>query len=127
MSEKQLGQHVRLLGWVHIISGALFLLIGVFVFVLLTGIGAVSGDGEAMGVLILIGTVTAFIMIVLALPGLAAGIGLLKGKSWGRMLAMIVGLFHLFNFPLGTALGAYTLWVLLQGSAAAYFGSGEFA
>ena len=127
MSEKQLGQHVRLLGWVHIISGALFLLIGVFVFVLLTGIGAVSGDGEAMGVLILVGTVTAFIMVVLALPGLAAGIGLLKGKSWGRMLAMIVGLFHLFNFPLGTALGAYTLWVLLQGSAAAYFGSGEFA
>ena len=127
MSEKQLGQHVRLLGWVHIISGALFLLIGVFVFVLLTGIGAVSGDGEAMGVLILVGTVTAFIMVVLALPGLAAGIGLLKGKSWGRMLAIIVGLFHLFNFPLGTALGAYTLWVLLQGSAAAYFGSGEFA
>ncbi len=127
MSKKQLGQHVRLLGWVHIISGALFLLIGVFVFVLLTGIGAVSGDGEAMGVLILVGTVTAFIMVVLALPGLAAGIGLLKGKSWGRMLAMIVGLFHLFNFPLGTALGAYTLWVLLQGSAAAYFGSGEFA
>ena len=127
MSEKQLGQHVTLLGWLHIISGALFLLIGVFVFVLLTGIGAVSGDGEAMGVLILIGTVTAFIMIVLALPGLAAGIGLLKGKSWGRMLAIIVGLFHLFNFPLGTALGAYTLWVLLQGSAAAYFGSGEFA
>ena len=127
MSEKQLGQHVRLLGWVHIISGALFLLIGVFVFVLLTGIGAVSGDGEAMGVLILVGSVTAFIMVVLALPGLAAGIGLLKGKSWGRMLAMIVGLFHLFNFPLGTALGAYTLWVLLQGSAAAYFGSGEFA
>ena len=80
-----------------------------------------------MGVLILVGTVTACIMVVLALPGLAAGIGLLKGKSWGRMLAMIVGLFHLFNFPLGTALGAYTLWVLLQGSAAAYFGSGEFA
>jgi len=127
MTEKQLGQHVTLLGWLHIISGAVFLIVGVFVFVLLAGIGAVSGDMEAMGILTLVGTLTAFLMVVLALPGLLAGVGLLKGKSWGRILAIIVGLFHLFNFPLGTALGAYTLWVLLQSNAAAYFGGAKFA
>ena len=47
MSKQDLQQHVTILGWLHIIGHALFLIIGLFIFTLLTGIGAFSGDPEA--------------------------------------------------------------------------------
>jgi hypothetical protein len=40
------------------------------------------------------------------------GFSLLQRKPWGRTLAIVVSILALFRFPLGTALGIYTLWVL---------------
>src|SRR6476620_5355085 len=53
LTVRDLEQHVPILGWLLIVGHALFLAIGVFVFVLLTGIGAVSGEEEAMAILTL--------------------------------------------------------------------------
>src|SRR5579859_6150707 len=46
--------------------------------------------------------------------GLAAGVGLLQRQSWGRILAIVLGVLALLNIPFGTALGVYTLWTLLS-------------
>jgi len=35
-------------------------------------------------------------------------------KSWARIVAIIVGCLNLLHVPFGTALGVYTLWVLLN-------------
>jgi hypothetical protein len=43
---------------------------------------------------------------------LLTGYALMTRQPWGRVLAIIFGIFALFHFPLGTALGIYTLWVL---------------
>ena len=48
-----------------------------------------------------------------ALVGLLAGWGLLERQPWARMLAILLGCFSLLDMPFGTALGIYTLWVLL--------------
>lgn len=48
-----------------------------------------------------------------AVLGIIAGWGLLARQSWARMLAIIFACFSLLDIPLGTALGIYTLWVLL--------------
>jgi hypothetical protein len=45
--------------------------------------------------------------------GIAAGWGLLAQQPWARMLTIIFGAFSLVDIPFGTALGIYTLWVLL--------------
>jgi hypothetical protein len=50
---------------------------------------------------------------VVALLGFAAGWGLLERQPWARMLALVLGFLSLVDVPLGTALGVYTLWVLL--------------
>ena len=52
-------------------------------------------------------------VLVKAAAALAAGWGLLQREPWARVLALIVGFVALLNVPLGTALGVYTLWVLL--------------
>ena len=43
---------------------------------------------------------------------LLTGYALLTRQTWGRVLAIIFGVIALIHFPLGTALGIYTLWVL---------------
>ena len=121
LSVRDMEQHVPILGWLLIVGNALFLAIGVFVFILLTGIGAVSGDAEAMSILAIVGTSVALLMTVMALPGIIAGYGLLKRRSWGRVLAIVVAVLSLFNVPFGTVLGIYALWVLLQQAANEYF------
>jgi hypothetical protein len=45
--------------------------------------------------------------------GIMAGVGLLNRAPWARMMAIILGCIGLIDMPFGTALGAYTLWVLL--------------
>ncbi len=52
-------------------------------------------------------------MLAFAVLGLAAGWGLLERQPWARMLAIVLGCVNLVEMPLGTALGVYTLWVLL--------------
>jgi hypothetical protein len=122
LNQRQLQQHVNLLGWLLIVEHAILLLVAAFVFVLLTGVGVVSGDSEAMAILGIVGTTVGVFLAALSAPGIAAGIGLLKRKSWGRFLAMVVGVLGLLNFPVGTLIGVYMLWVLMQDSAAEYFG-----
>jgi len=39
--------------------------------------------------------------------------GLLEREPWARTLALVLGFLSLFKVPVGTALGIYTLWVLL--------------
>jgi hypothetical protein len=49
-----------------------------------------------------------------AAGGFLAGWGLLNRQPWARMLAIVLGVISLFfHIPFGTALGIYTLWVLL--------------
>ena len=40
-------------------------------------------------------------------------IGLWRRQPWARMLGLILGFIALIRIPFGTALGVYTLWVLL--------------
>ena len=126
-NREDLQMHISILGWIQIVSSAIFLVMGGFVFVLLSGIGFASGDPTATAILSVVGSSVGVLMMVLALPNLLAGYGLLTGKSWGRILAIVVGVLGLFNFPIGTLIGVYTLWVLLQEDASVYFLSAKAA
>lgn len=121
LTVNDLRTHVPILGWLLIIGHAIFLVIGVFVFLLLAGIGAVSGDRQALAILFVVATFVAVLMAALSIPGIIAGYGLLKRRNWGRVLGIIVAILNLLNFPIGTLLGGYALFVLMQTSASEYF------
>ncbi|HEU5100106.1 MAG TPA: hypothetical protein VFU22_13855 [Roseiflexaceae bacterium] len=121
MNQHDMNQHVPILGWLYVVGHAIFLAIGAFVFLLLIGLAPVTGEAEAMWVLTLVGTTVGLLMAVLGLPGVIAGYGLLRRKPWARTLAIVVGILNLINFPVGTAIGLYTLWVLTQPAATEYF------
>ena len=121
LDETRLRTHVPIVAWALILSGALFLAIAVFVFMLLAGIGLVSGDPDAQAVLSIVGLATAFFLGALSVPGIVAGAGLLWRKNWGRILAIVISVLNLVNFPIGTLIGGYALFVLFQDAAGAYF------
>ncbi|MCU0506871.1 MAG: hypothetical protein MUC34_00460 [Anaerolineae bacterium] len=121
LTHEQMRTHVPIVAWLNIVGSIVLLGIALFLLVLLPGIGAMSGDRQAMGILAVVGFSVGIFMAVLALPGLLAGIGLLKRKNWGRVLAIVVSFLNLLNFPLGTLLGGYSLWVLFQEAAGTYF------
>jgi hypothetical protein len=125
INEQDLHMHVQILGWLRIAGAALMLVIGLFLLIFLAGLGVFSSAAADEAAPFWVLTLAAFfvggLMVVLALPGLLAGIGLLRRKEWGRILALIVGVFDLFNFPVGTLIAAYSFYVLLQNSASAYF------
>jgi hypothetical protein len=121
LNERELQQHVTILGWLLIAANAIFLLVGLCGFLLLAGIGLISADPTAMNVLGIIAIVSILFFGALAVPGILAGYGLLKRTRWGQILAIVVGFLSLVNVPLGTALGIYALFVLLQNSATDYF------
>jgi hypothetical protein len=100
-------------------------LVGAFVFLMLTGLGLYVGieDPIAPRILTLVGLSVGVLLVVLGLPGIAAGYGLLRRRAWARGLAVAIGVLNLFNFPIGTIIGIYTLFVLLQVEAVDYFGT----
>lgn len=53
-----------------------------------------------------------------AVVELVAAWGLFEHRPWARILTLVLGFLALLRFPFGTALGIYTLWVLLSGGAA---------
>lgn len=121
LNERDLDLHVKIVGWLHIAGSGLTLLVGAFLLMFLPALGAAAGDPEAATVLGILGPAFCFFLVAISLPGLLAGYGLLKRRSWARVLAIVVSIFKLVNFPIGTAVGGYTLWVLFQDSAADYF------
>jgi hypothetical protein len=58
-------------------------------------------------------TFVGLFILAKAAAGFAAGWGLLQREPWARVLALILAFLGLINVPFGTALGVYTLWVLL--------------
>ena len=122
LNDRQLELHVPIVAWLLIIGHAFFLLGAVLMFTLLTGIGVAVDDRTALAILGLVGTTMGGLLAVLALPGLAAGFGLLARKSWARILGIVIAGLGLVNFPVGTLLGLYALWVLLQDAGGDYFG-----
>ena len=65
--------------------------------------------------------VIALIVAAKAALGFATGWGLLQREPWARMLTIVLALLALFHVPFGTALGVYTLWVLLPAESDAEY------
>lgn len=113
--------HVRILGWCFIVYSSIIVLVGLGIAGIVLFGGAISGDRDAMLITGAVGAAIASFLILVSLPGMVAGIGLLKMQPWARIVAIIVGVFHILGFPLGTALAVYTLWVLLNAETEALF------
>jgi len=123
-----MAQHVKILGILHIIYAGFVLLAGIIVLLVMGGIaGFLSASGRSVDsgvappILGIIGLGVFTFLVILSLPGLIGGFGLLQFKPWARVLVIVLSCFELLSVPLGTALGIYGLWILLNGETERLF------
>ena len=113
--------HVKVLGVVYLAVGACMLLAAMFLFLTMGGVaGIVGATAEpqdaaiAIPILGFVGTALAAFLILFSVPSLLTGYGLLNYKPWARVLGIVLSAISLIKIPIGTIIGAYGLWVLLN-------------
>ena len=120
--------HVKVLGVLYIVlSGftlcaALFLGLGVGLAGGIVGQTASPEDAAvALPIIGLAGSALVAFLLIISLPGLIIGVGLVKLAPWARIAGIVLAAINLINIPFGTALGIYGLWVLLNKETEALF------
>jgi hypothetical protein len=119
--------HVDLLGLLYMIGGLVIGLIGLSLVSLAAGAATLvmASDPGASGIAAAL-TAGAFgIAAVLVLVWGAAhfwtGTALRRHRPWARLASLAIAVLNLFLPPIGTALGVYALWVLLDDRARQLF------
>ena len=122
-------QHVSILGVLYIIFGICGIIAALLMLLLFGGAAGVVSmvadqDPEAAIAVPILGAIGMFLfglIAVLSVPGLAVGIGLVKFQPWSRIGGLVLSVLNLLNFPFGTAIGVYGLWVLLNRESESVF------
>ncbi|HRE65858.1 MAG TPA: hypothetical protein PLM56_09390 [Cyclobacteriaceae bacterium] len=117
--------HKRILGFLYIISGSVqilgMILLATLFEVLIPFIGELA-EPEAQWVFAwlvpFIRIIAIGVVLIFAIPAILAGAGLLNQKKWALTLVLILGCLKLFSFPIGTAIGVYTIWVYAEDNKA---------
>ena len=123
--------HVKVLGVLYLTVGGLMLVLALFLVVTMGGVaGIVGATAEpedaaiAIPVLGFAGTALAAFFGFFALPSLITGYGLLNFKPWSRIVGIVLSAISLIFVPVGTVIGAYGLWVLLNKNTEQLFNTG---
>ena len=95
---------------------ALLLLFFACLLVAIPASGVIDEINDPIGEFWVIFSLTCGVIFILLSGFLSvmAGWGLLRLKQWARWLAIILGIFSLFAFPIGTVIGALIIWYLLK-------------
>lgn len=112
----RLDRHLNILGTLWVIAGALFVIPGM-VLMMISGVVRVAVPAtETVGRFVapFVLSVIGGSLFLVAAGGIFVGWGLLKHQPWARVAAIVLGIVSLLHPPFGTALGIYTLWVLLS-------------
>ena len=114
MTENRMEKHVTLVAVLNIGFGILGILIAMFVVVGMI-LGSIYIDNyDVRRTLPIVGTAVCAFLLITSIPEIIGGIGLLKRRPWARILILIVACMDLLWIPIGTIIGIYELWVLLQ-------------
>jgi hypothetical protein len=116
-------QHTTLLSilWLALsamnaVGGIVLLIVADRLFPHLRATGAM-GPEVPVGFLTSVVTALGIVVLGKSACGFIAAWGLMKHEPWARIVALVFAFLSLFNVPFGTALGIYTMWVLLPGES----------
>jgi hypothetical protein len=114
VAQSRLQRHLGTLSILWMILGGLFLIPAFGLMIFGSSVHFVVHDSEPWaGMFPLFAYLAGSSMAILAAGGVCVGLGLRERRSWARTVAIVLGVLALFHPPFGTALGVYTLWVLL--------------
>ena len=120
-------KHISLVGILNIVYEALSLIGACVLFAIAIGfryffefISRYSHHGmdeippEVLDIVPIILTVIGILLLIFSVIGIIGAIGVIKRKEWGRITLLVISFFNLIRIPLGTVLGVYSIWALLN-------------
>ena len=110
--------HVKVIGWLWIVNGVVSILMVIIGLIIVN----LNVPGAQDALLVTSGVLCCFIPGIIA--DFAAGFGLLKYQAWARILAIVLAIINLIMFPIGTAVGIYTLIIMFNEETKALFKGG---
>ena len=129
--ENRMQTHVKVVAILYIVMGALNML-AALLFVMGIGIAEVamgmSDDPDAAAAMPIVGIAGGALVVfllILSIPPIVVGIGLTRYREWARIAGIVIAALLIFHFPIGTAVGIYGLWTLLNGETARLMGEGS--
>ena len=79
------------------------------------------GVPQMGGIAIIVLGIAALVMVAYFILALMGGIGLLRGREWGRILSIVHAALSLFWVPVGTVIGVLILIYLTKTEIQEYF------
>jgi hypothetical protein len=114
LARRRVQDHIHLLAIFWFAISAFNAIIGVVLYILANTLLAPGGPAHAPDFLRPLLSVVAIMILGGSALGFSAGWGLMHREPWARTLTVVLAFFVLFiNIPLGTAVGIYTMWVLM--------------
>lgn len=120
-------KHISLVGILNIVyralvllgAGVLFALAAVFGHLInaLIRWGALMPDevpSEVFSIAPIILCLVATIMALVSVVAIIGAVGVMHKREWARVLLLVISFLGLARVPLGTILGVYSIWVLLN-------------
>ncbi len=120
-------RHVHLAGVLNIVYRSMTILEALVFFVLSLGFrhlvgflvrsDSIAPDEIPMEILDIVPAILLFvaaIVLVVSILGIVGAAGVLKKKEWARIVLLVVSFFNLLRVPVGTVLGIYSIWVLMN-------------
>jgi hypothetical protein len=120
-------KHITLVGILNIVYRSLAIIAALVLFGIAYGFGYLMRfishfdhnemqevPPEVFGIVQIVLTIIGILILIFAVAGIVGSVGVLKKQEWGRITLLIVSFFSLLSIPLGTILGVYSIWVLLN-------------
>ena len=120
-------KHIKLVAVLNIVYRCFTLIGAIVLFILSAVFGSIMDFLERRGelhaedvprelldIVPIVFVVIGAMMVVVSIVAIIGSIGVLRRQEWGRIVIIVVSFFNLIRVPLGTVLGVYSLWVLLN-------------
>ncbi len=120
-------KHITLVGILNIVYRSMAIIGALVLFALAFGFGYLMEfisrfdhnemheiPSEVLNIVPIILTFVGVLIMIFSIAGIIGAVGVLKKKEWGRIIMLVISFFNLIHIPLGTILGVYSIWVLLN-------------
>jgi len=114
--KKNMVKHVRIVSVILMVLGGAYLLAALFIGIV--GLMATKNQAQSIDVAllptILTGGTILLPLLLIGVVHIVTAKAFRAGKGWSRIAMWILAVLNLGNVPLGTGLGVYAIWVLIN-------------
>ncbi len=113
--------HVSVLCVLYFLVAGAFLFFALMMYFFMNETGLPFFGMQSFSLSQTVAAVLIVVFLLLALIAIFGAIGMLRWKEWGRKIILFLGAVFVLFIPIGTVVGAYTIWVLTHEKAKYYF------